>query len=63
MSQPMNLVQYTKLDGVKDLYPISARAAFAKALMIEDAAGGTTPEAEAKLDEALEILEKVDQAK
>jgi hypothetical protein len=45
------------MEGVRDLEPMKARGAFAKALMIEDEAGKTTPEAEHFLDQAIEALE------
>ena len=51
------IMQFYKLDGVRGITPMKARGHFAKALMLEDAAGKTTPEAEAELDKALEALD------
>ena len=47
------LKDYYKQPGVVDLMPLKKRLHFAKALMIEDEAGGTTPEAEEQLNLAL----------
>jgi hypothetical protein len=50
------IMHYYKLDGVRDLEPMKARGMFAKALMVEDAAGHTTPEAEELLDMAIAVV-------
>ena len=56
MAEPTLLTVYYKLEGVKDLRPMKVRGNFAKALMLEDQAGKTTPEAEAALEEAIKAL-------
>lgn len=50
------IMEFYKLEGVRDIKPMKARGHFAKALMIEDAAGKTTPEAEEQLDFAIRAL-------
>ena len=52
-----SIIKYSRLDGVKDIQPIQARWSFAKALMLEDAAGETTPAALEQLDKAISLLE------
>lgn len=51
------VMDYYKLKGVKDIKPMRARAHFAKALMLEAAAGKTTPEAERVLEQAIQELD------
>lgn len=51
------IMEFYKLPGVRDLKPMKVRGHFAKALMIEAAAGKTTPEAEKELDIAIEALD------
>ncbi len=53
MDEPVKLMDYYKRPGVKDLRPMKVRGLFAKALMIEDRAGKTTPEAEEALELAI----------
>lgn len=52
----LTIMEYYRLEGVKDLKPMKTRAAFAKALMLEDKAGKTTPEAEEQLELAIKEL-------
>lgn len=52
------LLAIYKQVGVKDITPMKARAAFAKAIMLENEAGKTTPEAEKLLNEALEASDQ-----
>jgi hypothetical protein len=47
-------MDFYKQEGVKDLKPMKARGLFARALMIEEEAGKTTPEAEEQLNLAIE---------
>lgn len=49
------LMEFYRMDGVRDLEPMKARAAFAKALMLEDAAGSTTEAAEKLLEQAIAL--------
>ena len=57
MEKPaLKIMSYYKLEGVKDLKPMKARAHFAKALMLEDEAGKTTLEAEEQLDLAIKLI-------
>lgn len=51
------IMYYYKLEGVKDIEPMKARGMFAKALMLEDEAGHTTPEAEELLEAAISLLD------
>ncbi len=53
----MTLLQVAKLQGIRDIVPIKARAKFAKALMIEDEAGHTTAECDALLQEAIALID------
>lgn len=53
------VMDYYKLEGVKDLKPMKARAHFAKALMLETVADKTTPEAKEQLELALATVEGV----
>ena len=50
------VMDYFKIVGVKDIYPIKARGAFAKALFLEDQEGKTTPQAQEQLDKAVDII-------
>jgi len=50
-------MDFYKLPGVKDIHPMKARGAFAKALALEANAGETTPEAEEQLDLAIAALD------
>lgn len=54
MAESTLLTHYYKLEGVKDLRPMKTRGLFAKALMLEDQAGKTTPDAEEALKLAIE---------
>jgi len=51
------LTEYYKLEGVKDIKPMMARGSFAKALLLEDEAGKTTPEAEVALNVAITAID------
>lgn len=51
------IMAYYRQKGVRDLKPMKARAQFAKALMIENVAGKTTPEAEEALELAIQALD------
>lgn len=51
------IMYYYKLDGVKDIEPMKSRGLFAKALMVEDAAGHTTLEAVDLLEQAITALD------
>ncbi len=51
-----SLVLICKEDGVWDLTPYKAKAAFARALQLERIAGETTPEAEKYLNDAVAAL-------
>ncbi|MCK5615979.1 hypothetical protein KAR91_79690 [Candidatus Pacearchaeota archaeon] len=53
---PSLLTVYYKQEGVRDIRPLMARGLFAKALLLEDKAGKTTPEAEETLDLAIQAL-------
>ncbi len=53
----LKILDYTKMKGVKDLQPMKARGYFAKALLLEDRAGKTTPEAEKALELAIQALD------
>lgn len=55
--QPVKLMDYYKRPGVKDLRPMKVRGFFAKALLLEDQAGKTTPGAEEALQQAINELE------
>lgn len=57
MADEIKLMDYYKLDGIKDLRPMKVRGLFAKAVMLEDRAGRTTPEAEESLELAIKALE------
>lgn len=56
MEQQTKLMDYYKLEGVRDIKPMKARGLFAKALMLEDRAGKTTPEVEEQLELAIQAL-------
>ena len=56
MAEPTLLTVYYKCEGVKDIKPMKARGLFAKALLLEDKAGKTTPDAEEALKLAVEAL-------
>ncbi len=51
------IMKYYKLEGVRDIRPMKARGYFAKALLLEDAAGKTTSEAEEQLEIAIQALD------
>lgn len=51
----LTIMDYYKQEGVRDLMPMKTRGLFSKALMAEDKAGKTTPEALALLDQAIEL--------
>lgn len=53
MAEEYSITDYYKRDGVRDIKPLKARGLFAKALIAEDRAGETTPEALELLDEAV----------
>jgi len=53
----MAVTEVIKLEGIADLEPFRAKALFAKAWLLEHNAGHTTPEAEAKLAEAVKAEE------
>lgn len=57
MTDEIKLMDYYKLDGIKDLRPMKVRGLFAKAVMLEDRAGKTTPEVEEALEQAINELE------
>lgn len=57
MAKKWTVRNFFKLPGVIDIKPLKARGEFARALAIEANAGECTPEAEAALDEAIEIIE------
>ncbi len=57
MTDEIKLMDYYKLDGIKDLRPMKVRGLFAKAMMLEDRAGKTTPDAEEALEQAINELE------
>lgn len=50
------IMEFYRMEGVRDIQPMKARAAFAKALLLEEQAGQTTEEAETLLDQAIEAL-------
>ncbi len=50
------IMKYYKLEGVRGIRPMKARGHFAKAVMLEDEAGKTTPEAEEQLALAIQAL-------
>ena len=52
------IMQFYRMEGVRDLTPMKARGAFAKALMLEDEAGQTTPDALAQLELAILATEE-----
>jgi hypothetical protein len=49
-------IDFYRQEGVKDIVPMAARGAFAKALAVEANAGKTTPEAEKFLEQAIGAL-------
>ena len=56
MAEPTLLTVYYKCEGVRDIKPMKARGLFAKALLLEDKAGKTTPDAEEALELAIKAL-------
>jgi len=57
MMEEPTLMDYYRLPGVRDLKPMKARGYFAKALLLENLAGKTTPKAEEQLELALKEQE------
>ena len=58
MLEDRRIIDYVRRPGVSDIFPISARASFARALMLEDRRGHTTAAAEHELDRAIIFLDK-----
>ena len=55
--ETLGLMDIYKLEGVRDLKPMKARGFFAKALLLENLAGKTTPKAEEQLELAIKELD------
>lgn len=57
MPDEYGVINVAKMPGINNIYPVPARSKFAKAWLAEYHAGETTPEAEALLEEAVQLIE------
>lgn len=62
MSEEYTLKNLAQQPGIKNIYPVTARGKFIRALIAEHQAGHTTEEAEVLLNEAVQIIQE-EQAK